>query len=101
MVANRSAATGHQQVATTRRPGGLAERLGAVTGDAEDYRFTAHGGNHGGQGVTVGADDLLAADRFAGPNDFIAAGQDRHPWLAAHRQPRVIEGGGQADIAGG
>ena len=101
MVADRGAAAGHQQVAAARRARGLAQRVGAVAGDPQDHRLAAHGGDHGGEGVAIGTDDLLAAGRLAGADDFIAGGQDRHPRLAAHRQPRVIEGGGQANIAGG
>ena len=76
MVANEAPlVTSRSQPSPPGRSGG---RLGAVTGDAEDHRFTAHGGNHGGQGVTV-------ERRFAGrqpvrrAEQFIAAGQDRHP----------------------
>ena len=53
------------------------------------------------QRVGVGTDDAAGRDRFAGHGDLVAGGQDGNTRAAMHRQPGVVGGGGQSDIARG
>ena len=57
--------------------------------------------HHGGERHRVGIDDLRGAKRLPRPYQLVAGGEKRDARAPAHRQPGLVEGGSQADVARG
>ena len=99
VLAHRGAAGCHQQVHAARAGGMAHEGLRVVAGDAEVDGLAAAAFRHGPERVGVGAHDLVRAQRLARHDDLVAGGEQRDARLAAHREPRLVHGGGEADGA--
>ena len=100
---------GHARAAVHRNPrmiaGGdpTASAAAAMAarrrGDRQHHGLAAAGAHQRGQRMRVGADDAAGRDRLAGQRDLVAGRQDGDARAAVHREPGMVGGGGQADVA--
>jgi len=72
-----------------------------ITGNGQQGRDATCSLNSGGQGWTIGTDNLVRADRIARQCDLVPGGQDRDTGSAPDRQPGNVHCSDCADIAGG
>ena len=70
-----------------------------VAGDRQHAGLAAARPHQGRERMRVGADDAAGRDRLAGQRDLVARRQDGDARPAMHRQPGMVGGGGQSDIA--
>ena len=101
VVAHRCAAGGDQHVDAVHRVGHRGNRLARVLRDRQHDRLAAGGAHQGGERMRVRTDDAAGRDRLARHGDLVAGGEDRDARPAVHSEPRMVGGGGKADVACG
>ena len=102
VVADRGATKRHQNFGTGRTRGPdtlLGGRIGVGCDTEVDY-FCAGGLCVGGNGESVGGNDLIGAGFLPGRNELVACGQQGHAGAARDWQGPVVHGCSQCQFAG-